>query len=843
MSLTTSVHHVTNYISPSCHKLHQSIMPQTTSVHHATHYINPSCHKLHQSIVPQTTSAHHAIKSKNKKISIVHPLVPSFDQSQTVASDTGTCHVSKTEDVIEITGDRTETVVVNLSNSDLKPLTTFTTSLVSQQKVTERPLGDTLPSSGRSGKQAGKAIPSTPPRVVIQQANIQNLTQKYIDNSSPVSTKRVTPVSVSDSSYLPTTPSSPRTTSTPKLMTPSGSVSGLSEIVTPTGTSTNSCSFMSPFQNFTNIYTHPESLSTSQSLQKYNNQDSPSPKCVSQVMPLKVGTGSQLKTSQLQQKLPQDLKVVNTSQQKATMKSSFSEVVNMDLPNSSWSNVSPGKSPNPIVSIPRLTSTSPKNNTTLIDKESNARFSQVIQKKVLIHQEKQSLHSLPHSKRQINVTNLTSSLVNANDLDQSQLDIRLSQSSPSYPKSLSSTNDLIQQQHSSFLPKGQTVSCTTLSKCGSITNQVKPGTAIGAPSSGGSNLQLLHGNALGTISSLQIPNNKGIKQSSFHKTFNRTSPPKSVKPSISKSSQISSPLNQSLLQSSPLLPQSRGSTPSPQKSPISPENPSLSLYEQIQSQVRIQEAVEGQALQNLAMALNSNAAFRGMKPASGRKAGECGSIKLTAIKSKPISTSKEPFRITDHFIKPHSLLMRLNTINPKIKKTELVPDACKQQKGNAIKIKNSEILAEAKTKGGLSSKILAKEELGAISLLNGKGHSSYQIQDHCFQHSQQVSVLTMQSDLLQQQPVLDSKLNFPKPNQLYKVVTPNLSSGNSSRLKPQSPKLQSDMKILNSNIQTTENTLLECSVAGAKGQAQQNKLIIALENSPSPKLSEQASTG
>ena len=46
----------------------------------------------------------------------------------------------------------------------------------------------------------------------------------------------------------------------------------------------------------------------------------------------------------------------------------------------------------------------------------------------------------------------------------------------------------------------------------------------------------------------------------------------------------------------------RSDTPSPQKSPVSPSNAALSLYEQIQSQIRSQEAMEGQALKNLALA-------------------------------------------------------------------------------------------------------------------------------------------------------------------------------------------------------------------------------------------------
>lgn len=51
-------------------------------------------------------------------------------------------------------------------------------------------------------------------------------------------------------------------------------------------------------------------------------------------------------------------------------------------------------------------------------------------------------------------------------------------------------------------------------------------------------------------------------------------------------------------------PMSRTSTPSPQMSPMSPaEVTALSLYEQIRTQVQNQDAIEGQALKNLAMAL------------------------------------------------------------------------------------------------------------------------------------------------------------------------------------------------------------------------------------------------
>ncbi|XP_012941057.1 ubinuclein-1 [Aplysia californica] len=62
---------------------------------------------------------------------------------------------------------------------------------------------------------------------------------------------------------------------------------------------------------------------------------------------------------------------------------------------------------------------------------------------------------------------------------------------------------------------------------------------------------------------------------------------------------------------------SRGDTPSPQKSPVSPGNAALSLYEQIQSQIRNQEAMEGQALKNLAMALTFGGAAGPLPGKSG----------------------------------------------------------------------------------------------------------------------------------------------------------------------------------------------------------------------------------
>ncbi|BFZ24508.1 hypothetical protein BsWGS_27547 [Bradybaena similaris] len=60
----------------------------------------------------------------------------------------------------------------------------------------------------------------------------------------------------------------------------------------------------------------------------------------------------------------------------------------------------------------------------------------------------------------------------------------------------------------------------------------------------------------------------------------------------------------SLFNNTSSSPMSRTSTPSPQMSPMSPaEVTALSLYEQIRTQVQNQDAIEGQALKNLAMAL------------------------------------------------------------------------------------------------------------------------------------------------------------------------------------------------------------------------------------------------
>ncbi|CAG5130945.1 unnamed protein product, partial [Candidula unifasciata] len=77
-------------------------------------------------------------------------------------------------------------------------------------------------------------------------------------------------------------------------------------------------------------------------------------------------------------------------------------------------------------------------------------------------------------------------------------------------------------------------------------------------------------------------------------TFTSTARP-SPAPSLSNKSD--------LFNNSSSMPLSRTDTPSPQMSPVSPaEVTALSLYEQIKTQVQNQEAIEGQALKNLAMA-------------------------------------------------------------------------------------------------------------------------------------------------------------------------------------------------------------------------------------------------
>ncbi|XP_013075009.2 ubinuclein-1-like isoform X1 [Biomphalaria glabrata] len=755
---------------------------------------------------------------------------PSSELSHSVTTDTSRIHVSKTEDVIEITDDRTDTVVVNLSNSD--PLTA---SYGSQPKITDLSQGDTLTPSVRPGKQsAGRSVPSTPPPwVVLQPTNVVNLTQKYNDSSTPVSTKRITPMSVTDASYMPSSPSSPRTTSAPKVSTPAVSSSGLPDALISSGQPVNNRSFLSAFQNFTSTYPQSE-LPAAASQQKFGSslQEPSTSKDVGQSVHSKLGPKTQhLTASLIQQKLPQESKPGNLSQQKAAVKSSYSEVVNKDIPNSSWSNVNSVVSP--IVSVPRLASTSPKSIATFIDKEINAKLSQSIQKQVLLHQEKQqakqhnsvdrikTLQNVQNKKKQPNAPGQTN-LVNSTNLNMSLMDNK-----SLYCNSVSSSNDIMQHQRN--IPASQAVSSTSVPK--SISNPLIK------TSNTGSSMQPMHGIVQGTgtkpsehIAS-HIQQCKGSKQPNIQKTFDQISSTKSLKaPTVSKSSPASSPLSQSLLLSSPLLPQSRGSTPSPQKSP---ENHSLSLYEQIQSQILKQEAMEGQALKNLAMALNfssgsSNSAFRGTMPATVRKSVESDSVKTAS----PVLDSK-PMNLTNDMARMHDNLMNLKpTAAVSISQPDILVhnnpvkniSMASQPRGSNTPEKHSASMSATETGALFSGTVQSKEEVtgrqsGKISeaVVHGKQTNR---EDPNFKKSQQISVLSMKSkelsaSSLHPQAVVDSSKTFKQPMEVYRVVSPSMikSSLSRSSCSPSPFVVSTDLKL---PMKKTEHSLLNSTFSNSQ---------------------------
>ncbi|CAL1540549.1 unnamed protein product, partial [Lymnaea stagnalis] len=144
-------------------------------------------------------------QSKQKKATApARSSSPSPDVGHSL-QELNTTHVSKTEHVIEITDDRTDTVVVNLPNSDVKPLSNFTT-LTPTSNLSDSSHSDAFSAFGRahnnkpSGKQAGQPwVALTPPSSV-------SLPPKYNESTNNASAKRITPVQISENSPSAATP-------------------------------------------------------------------------------------------------------------------------------------------------------------------------------------------------------------------------------------------------------------------------------------------------------------------------------------------------------------------------------------------------------------------------------------------------------------------------------------------------------------------------------------------------------------------------------------------------------------------------------------------------------------
>ncbi|XP_059153117.1 ubinuclein-2-like [Physella acuta] len=534
---------------------------------------------------------------QKKNVSLVKASSPTPEQSN---QDTVRAHVSKTEDVIEITDEKTDTVVVNLPNVDVKPLSTVST-YNSSPKISQPSNADTSAGS-RINKQANT------PWTALATPTSTSMSQKPNDNLNNSSSKWS---QKAESAVPSVTPTSPSVQKTPVISR--SSHQGLSPPVsssTPGGadnspTSANSTrTFMTAFESFAGAYSRSDttaSISSPQTPKQSILGQQPA-----KAVPLQPAlTFEQQQLASPQQKSSQEQKVVNAQQQKAAARSSSSVVVNKDIPNASWSNVNSvvpqGKTSSPAGLIGRVPVISPSTVGGSSDKS----------RQLLVHQEKQTKfintvcakldQSTSSNKKRAQVSNMGSSY---------QTSPQQKQSSMSYPYPMSSKQDM---QQRSTVPSSNGPS-PAHKWSGSTSQQIQSCTVIGTSSSiHGPNMPFMR--ALGPGTPNVQPN---AKSKQTYGTIRQPSPPQKAQSTLPRPSAH----NETGLLNSPMVSVSRGSTPSPQRSPISPEQPSLSLYEQIQSQIRNQEAMEGQALKNLAMALSytnsSNPGFQGVKPAQIR---------------------------------------------------------------------------------------------------------------------------------------------------------------------------------------------------------------------------------
>lgn len=130
---------------------------------------------------------------QKKNVSLVKASSPTPEQSNQDAVRT---HVSKTEDVIEITDEKTDTVVVNLPNVDVKPLSTVST-YNSSPKISQSSNADSSTGS-RINKQAN--MPWTTPTST-------SMSQKPSDTLNNSSSKWSQKADSTVPSVTPTSPS------------------------------------------------------------------------------------------------------------------------------------------------------------------------------------------------------------------------------------------------------------------------------------------------------------------------------------------------------------------------------------------------------------------------------------------------------------------------------------------------------------------------------------------------------------------------------------------------------------------------------------------------------------
>ncbi|CAG5133406.1 unnamed protein product [Candidula unifasciata] len=333
--------------------------------------------------------------------------------------------------------------------------------------------------------------------------------------------------------------------------------------------------------------------------------------------PQQKSTAPQQMANSQQHKHPQELpKVANQQQNKAAMRSS---TLVGSLHNSTGAHVNSvvpaTKSINPFVAVHRIPETATQK-LSLGGKSSSSSLQQNQTVMPLIQQQEKTLNNSnvglkpnqPARKLQQSETNAFSGATSS-DIPQAKKLVTSSQNSVS-SRLDSQTKTVVHQPtgpHKNSQPPSphsksgimggtsciptQNTSANSGLKLNQQNQHIKPSTGLLLGSQSNS-----RGNANIPNMSAQSQPTGGIRQHS---------PPANLlgfsdKPAAGP---VSPPIVLLDISSSPSM--SRSNTPSPQKSPVSPPgNAALSLYEQIKSQIWHQEAMEDQALKNLALALN-----------------------------------------------------------------------------------------------------------------------------------------------------------------------------------------------------------------------------------------------
>lgn len=289
-----------------------------------------------------------------------------------------------------------------------------------------------------------------------------------------------------------------------------------------------------------------------------------------------------------QPKLPQEAqKATNLQQNLAASKSSL--VVSKDVANLSRSSANlalpASKHINPVVAVNRIpetlvqkSSVVSKNSSTMLQQNQMHLLQNQQQVKMLNSGAVIKSHQTQKKRQQVGVSSTSSSTSTAFE---SQPANKLVVSSKQDSQSKAQLQQNPGQTKPSSIPNPQAKCGTVTGTSSLIQNSARPASSSGQSASGSS----------GYVKQ----SSPESKPSSSVVNIARSLHPATSPPSPSMAADLLNITSTTL---------SHSRTPSPQKSPISPEgNAALSLYEQIRSQLWHQEAMEDQALKNLALAL------------------------------------------------------------------------------------------------------------------------------------------------------------------------------------------------------------------------------------------------